>query len=65
MERTNDKIGQRGKRVVLEVRKSDDRRVPVVGRRLKPATESCKGCGYTIAKGAGYCGECLCEEDGI
>ena len=65
MERTNDKIGQRGKRVVLEVRKSDDRRVPVVGRRVRAATESCKGCGFAIAKGAGYCGECLCEEDGL
>ena len=65
MERTNDKIGQRGKRVVLEVRKSDDRRVPVVGRRPKLKTEKCKGCGYTIALGCGYCGECMCEEDGL
>lgn len=25
----------------------------------------CEGCGAAIAKGNTYCGECLCEEDGI
>jgi hypothetical protein len=25
----------------------------------------CKGCGFPIARGCDYCGECLCEEDGL
>jgi hypothetical protein len=29
----------------------------------KTETEKCVGCGYTIAKGAELCGECLCEDD--
>lgn len=32
---------------------------------VKKKTVQCEGCGAAIAEGNTYCGECLCEEDGI
>lgn len=68
MGRTNSETRKRGIGVVQQVRETGNRSEHVDGRRTKPPavkTEQCKGCGFTIAHGAGYCGECLCEEDGI
>jgi hypothetical protein len=62
--RTKDGQGKLGD--VLKVRNISDERKPVDGRRTKLAkTEKCRGCGCTIAAGCGWCGECLCEEDGL
>lgn len=33
--------------------------------KKKKAENKCKVCGYPIAKGEEYCGECVCEEDGL
>ena len=32
---------------------------------VKKNTIQCEGCGANIAEGNTYCGECLCEEDGL
>lgn len=32
---------------------------------IKKKQVQCEGCGASIAEGNTYCGECLCEEDGI
>ena len=67
MGRPNGKTGQRGVGDVLKVRKDNDGRVPVVGRRTRtsPVTFKCTGCNYRVPYPDTYCGECLCEEDGI
>lgn len=31
----------------------------------RDATRRCKGCGCEISLTASYCGECMCEEDGV
>lgn len=32
-------------------------------KRKRP--KKCKGCGFEIHESCDYCGECLCEEDGL
>lgn len=32
---------------------------------VRSKSVQCEGCGAAIAEGNTYCGECLCEEDGI
>lgn len=67
MGRTDGKTGQRGHIVVLEVRETGNRHKPVDGRRAetKPVTYKCSGCNYRVPYPDTYCGECLCEEDGL
>lgn len=67
MGRPNGEDRQRRKRDVLKMRESNDRRVHVVGRRTAtaPVTYKCLGCNYRVPYPDTYCGECLCEEDGL
>jgi hypothetical protein len=67
MGRTNSETRQRRKLVVLEVRETVNRRVSVDGRRAiaEAVTYKCKGCNYPVPYPDSWCGECLCEEDGI
>jgi hypothetical protein len=64
MERTSSKTPKRRKHVVLQVRKTSNRCVNVE-RLARIKTEPCKGCGYPVSAGCGWCGECICEEDGL
>jgi hypothetical protein len=34
-------------------------------QRAKRKKNHCRGCGFEISNDSTYCGECLCEEDGI
>lgn len=37
-----------------------------VNRAMFPRrAHKCKGCGFLISVESNYCGECLCEEDGL
>lgn len=39
-----------------------------ISRRIKltlTRTGKCKGCGHTISPDSEFCGECICEEDGV
>ena len=68
MGRPNSQDRARDYSVVLKVRKAGNRSVPVAGRRpmAKPVGFPCKGgCGYRVRYDGDYCGECLCEEDGL
>lgn len=32
---------------------------------LSKPTSKCKGCGFRVSADSEFCGECLCEEDGL
>ena len=67
MGRTDSKTRKRRDGIVLKVRKTRDRSKSVDGRQAvaKPITYKCMGCNYRVPYLNTYCGECLCEEDGI
>ena len=48
----------------LKQAESEPKELAEIGEEVKPFEPNrCKGCGFPIAMGNDYCGECICEDD--